>query len=778
MSIPLLAVPNVSEGRDRAGIAAIGAAFAADGTTRVLDVHSDEDHHRSVFSLAGSPGTLAAALVRGAAEAVGRVDVGDGRGEHPHVGAVDVVPVVYLAAALRGAACAEALVAAEGIGLELGVSVFLYGELTGGGGHPARTRAQLRRGGVRALAERVRGGELRADFGPRAPHATAGATLVAARAPLVAFNVELAPPAGVAQARRIAGLIREGGAEGLPGVRAIGVALRREGRVVGQVSMNVERPTEVALAEVVAAVAGHARPAAAELVGLAPRVALEGFPEDLPMPGFDPARQVIENALGLLGGRAPWRGERAREPQDKARRRNDRHTHIEIEREAFGGPADEAQAPDQAPWQCGGGGRVARSDGPAPDGGGAQHGGPRAGEQAGAARTALRPTADVAGGVLQGDRGGGAADADRGCADRQKAGAGGGDLPAGAGAVPADQLLHGHVVLQAQDAQEGDAGSGLAVSTPAAPDGQAASSGPAVPGGPAASEGAASRRQGASGGSAAPGGLDVRMFTVGPVQENAYVVRAAGAGGAAGGGALLVDPGEEPQRLLDAIAALGVEIEAILITHCHFDHIGAVAPLARATGAPVYCPQIEVRLLQDIMAWTPPGFGPFESWQPERTVAGGERLSLAGVDVEVLFTPGHSPGHVTYAMVAAGAGSQVAPGAAEAAAGSMAAATPAVAPVLLSGDVLFQGSVGRTDLPGGDWNVLERSIGALVERFPGESTIYPGHMGVTTLGRELQGNPFLADVRASMASSAETSRDVPAAWPAGGQRASADPIGR
>jgi glutamate formiminotransferase / 5-formyltetrahydrofolate cyclo-ligase len=299
VSIPLLGVPNVSEGRDAESVAAIGAAFAGDGAARVLDVHCDGDHHRAVFSLAGDPGRLAAALVSGAAEAVRRVDVGDGRGEHPHVGAVDVVPVVYLAAALRGAACAEALVAAERIGSELEVPVFLYGELTAGGARKARTRAELRRGGVVALAERMRGGELRADFGPRAPHATAGATLVAARGPLVAFNVELAPPAGVERARLIAGLIREGGAEGLPGLRAIGVALRRGERLVGQVSMNVERPAEVALAEVVVAVGRHARPACAELVGLAPRVALEGFPEDLPMPGFDPARQVIENALGL-----------------------------------------------------------------------------------------------------------------------------------------------------------------------------------------------------------------------------------------------------------------------------------------------------------------------------------------------------------------------------------------------------------------------------------------------------------------------------------------------
>jgi hydroxyacylglutathione hydrolase len=227
---------------------------------------------------------------------------------------------------------------------------------------------------------------------------------------------------------------------------------------------------------------------------------------------------------------------------------------------------------------------------------------------------------------------------------------------------------------------------------------------------------------------------DVRMFTVGLVQENAYIVRAQPASRRA----LLVDPGEEPQRLIEAVGSLGVEIEAILITHCHFDHIGAVAPLARATSAPVYCPQIEAPLLRDIMSWTPPGFGPFEDWEPEHTLAGGERLRLADIDIEVLFTPGHSPGHLTYA---------IAPVAADAADTGSASSEPFTATALLSGDVLFQDSVGRTDLPGGDWNVLERSIGTLVDRFAGETTVYPGHMGVTTLGRELQSNPFLAELR-------------------------------
>ena len=208
---------------------------------------------------------------------------------------------------------------------------------------------------------------------------------------------------------------------------------------------------------------------------------------------------------------------------------------------------------------------------------------------------------------------------------------------------------------------------------------------------------------------------DVRSFTVGPVQENCFIVRA----GSDSTRAFIVDPGDEPERLLEAIDALRVQIEAILITHCHFDHIGAVAPIAAATGAPVYCPEIEKPILADVMKWVPPGFGPFESYDADHTLKGGERLTIAGTDIEVLFTPGHSPGHLTYAV----------PGA------------------LLSGDVLFQGSVGRVDLPGGDWPTLERSIETLLKRFPPETTIYPGHMGVTTLARERDSNPFLGELR-------------------------------
>ncbi|HEX3693209.1 MAG TPA: hypothetical protein VHU13_07685, partial [Solirubrobacteraceae bacterium] len=216
----LLAVPNVSEGRDPELIDALARAFASQPGARLLDLHADADHHRSVFTLAGEQGRLAAAVLAGARVALEHVDVMHGRlaherGAHPHVGALDVAPIVYLRPEQRGAACAEALVLAHELG-ELGVPVLLYGELAAG-----RTRAQLRRGGVDALAARLASGELAPDFGPAALHASAGATLVAAREPLVAFNLELAAPADVQDARRIAALIREGGAEGLPGVRAI-----------------------------------------------------------------------------------------------------------------------------------------------------------------------------------------------------------------------------------------------------------------------------------------------------------------------------------------------------------------------------------------------------------------------------------------------------------------------------------------------------------------------------------------------------------------------------
>jgi glutamate formiminotransferase/glutamate formiminotransferase/formiminotetrahydrofolate cyclodeaminase len=286
----LLAVPNVSEGRDDAAIDAIAAAFASGGEgVRLLDVHRDADHNRSVVTLAGPPGQLAPALAAGARAALERIDLRANDGVHPHVGALDVAPVVFLREADRGAACAEALLAADLIARE-GVPVLLYGLLADG-----RTRAQIRRGGPAELARRLAAGELRSDVGPPAPHPTAGATLVAARPPLVAFNVTLAPPATLAQAREIAAAIREGGPAGLPGLRAIGLELERAGEI--QLSMNVERPDLTPLRDVVAAIAARAPLAAAELVALAPEAAFDGFPPELPIPGFDPDRHLIERAL-------------------------------------------------------------------------------------------------------------------------------------------------------------------------------------------------------------------------------------------------------------------------------------------------------------------------------------------------------------------------------------------------------------------------------------------------------------------------------------------------
>ena len=282
----LLTIPNVSEGRDGAAIAAIGAAFCSRGA-RLLDVHSDPDHHRSVFTLAARRGEIAPALVAGAREAIRRIDLREDRGSHPHVGVLDVAPVVYLDRRMRGAACAEALVAGEELG-RAGLPVFLYGELAGG-----RTRAELRHGGLAALAERVAAGDLEPDFGPPgAIDARTGAVLVAARPPLVAFNVELAPPATLTDARAIAARIREGGDDGLPGVRALGLTLSARGGIA-QVSTNVEDHRAVPLADLVATIARYAEVAGCELVGLAPQAAFARFPEDMPVRN----RRTVEEAL-------------------------------------------------------------------------------------------------------------------------------------------------------------------------------------------------------------------------------------------------------------------------------------------------------------------------------------------------------------------------------------------------------------------------------------------------------------------------------------------------
>jgi glutamate formiminotransferase len=279
----LIAVPNVSEGRDRAALDAIGGAFGAAGA-RVLDVHADVDHHRSVFTLAGAPGALGPALAAGTEEALRHIDLSRERGIHPHVGAVDVVPVVHRTAEERGAACAEALVAADEIG-RLGVPVLLYGELAGG-----RTRAELRRGGPAELARRLRSGELRPDFGPREIDPRKGATLVAARPVLVAFNLEVDAP--LEAARAAARAVREGGADGLPGVRALGLELETSGIV--QVSVNVEDHLAVPLVRLLEAVRAYVPVTAGEVIGLPPEAAFEGWPDDVPLRN----RRTLEEALG------------------------------------------------------------------------------------------------------------------------------------------------------------------------------------------------------------------------------------------------------------------------------------------------------------------------------------------------------------------------------------------------------------------------------------------------------------------------------------------------
>ncbi len=208
--------------------------------------------------------------------------------------------------------------------------------------------------------------------------------------------------------------------------------------------------------------------------------------------------------------------------------------------------------------------------------------------------------------------------------------------------------------------------------------------------------------------------MEARWLTVGPVQENTWIARQDGSDKA-----LLIDPGDEPEKLLQALRELGTTPEAILITHCHFDHVGAVKAMAEATGAPVYCPAGEVFMLEDINSYAFPGLS-FENYTPEHTVSGGDKLHLAGFEIDVIGTPGHSPDHVSYSIAADKA--------------------------LFSGDVLFQGSIGRTDLPGCDHDLLMRSIQKLLDTLPDDTGVLPGHMDPTTLGRERQSNPFLREL--------------------------------
>jgi len=287
----LVAVPNVSEGRDEGAVEGMEGRFAP---ALFLDIHVDRDHGRSVYTLAAPQGELSDGLVSGAGAVIQAIDLTRHAGVHPFVGALDVLPVVYLDEDQRGPACAEALTAAARIGAELEVPVFLYGELATRPEH--RERAWLRQGGWRRLADRIQSGELRPDFGPPRAHPTAGAVLATARPPLVAFNVDLAS-SDVELARAIAAELRESGG-GLPGVRAIGLYLEERGRA--QVSTNVHDYRITPLRMIVEAVRSRAEIAEAELVGLAPAAAFQRFPEEVPIRGFSPERHLLENALRSL----------------------------------------------------------------------------------------------------------------------------------------------------------------------------------------------------------------------------------------------------------------------------------------------------------------------------------------------------------------------------------------------------------------------------------------------------------------------------------------------
>ncbi len=287
----LMAVPNVSEGRDARALEAIERAFRP---AAFLDLHLDADHGRAVFTLAAEQGRLAEALLSGGREVLARVDLNRHDGLHPYVGALDVMPVVYLDEERRGAACAEALTSAALIGEELELPVFLYGELAT---RPEqRERAYLRKGGWRGLGRRIDSGELVPDYGPANIHPTAGALLATARPPLIAFNLDLKTD-DVELARRIAAGLRESSG-GLPGVRALGLYLPERRRA--QVSTNVHDYGATPLSAIVDYVRRQADVAEAELVGLAPEAAFRDFPEDVRLRGFSPERHLIENALRTL----------------------------------------------------------------------------------------------------------------------------------------------------------------------------------------------------------------------------------------------------------------------------------------------------------------------------------------------------------------------------------------------------------------------------------------------------------------------------------------------
>jgi glyoxylase-like metal-dependent hydrolase (beta-lactamase superfamily II) len=209
--------------------------------------------------------------------------------------------------------------------------------------------------------------------------------------------------------------------------------------------------------------------------------------------------------------------------------------------------------------------------------------------------------------------------------------------------------------------------------------------------------------------------LAVNRYELGPIGTNCYVVRAHDRAHEA----VVVDPGADAPRILEELAALESTCAAILITHGHWDHLGGVAELAQATGAPVYMADDERLLLEDVNSFTPPGVE-LQPYSPDVTLKGDEVLELAGMSFETLRVPGHSPAHLAYHTEGA----------------------------VFSGDLLFAGSVGRTDLPGADWDTLVESIRTLADRYPRDTIVYSGHGPETTIGAELDRNPFLSELRA------------------------------
>jgi len=288
----LLGVPNLSEGSDERVVSQLEGCINSSSAV-LLDTHSDPDHGRTVLTVAGQAKHLAESLAELAAKAVEQIDISNHPGVHPHIGVIDVAPVVYLKPEDRGAAVAEALLLADLLGSEVGIPVFLYGQLAAG-----RSRAELRRGGVDTLIERIGSADLVPDFGPKSIARSTGAVLVTAREPLIAFNYDLDPTVGLDTAKQLAATIREGSADGLPGVRALALQLRDQGRL--QISTNIESYWRCSPLAVLRAIEAEQEVLSTELIGLAPAKAFEGFPAQLLPAGIVDGSQVVEQRIKSL----------------------------------------------------------------------------------------------------------------------------------------------------------------------------------------------------------------------------------------------------------------------------------------------------------------------------------------------------------------------------------------------------------------------------------------------------------------------------------------------